>query len=280
MPKSNKILNHKQAIIGKTIPFLLCCATLFSCASSGETPKTSPPPDEIFQEVEVGRALAARLAKRYGLLRNEEATRYLNTVGRSLATISSRPELKFFFGILNTEEINAFACPGGYILITRGTLNVLEDESELASVLAHEIAHVALQHSGKFERRDSWVDFLAGMFGAGSSVLTTAMLQATDALEKRMLENGRQKEFEHQADQSAILYSSILGYDPAAGLRYLERIAKAQGVETLVKTHPSNNDRRKVIQQFLTEQGLPADGKRNQEAFQKFKDMLKANQSQ
>ena len=107
----------------------------------------------------MGRALSARLIYKYGLIKNKKQTNYLNLVGHTVSRLSSRPELEFYFGILNSPDVNAFACPGGYILITKGALDLMDNEAQLAGVLAHEITHVSLRHSGKFKVKEtSWAN--------------------------------------------------------------------------------------------------------------------------
>lgn len=213
--------------------------------------------EAIENEIRVGRSLAARLAKKYGLVRDEALTSYVSAVGRAIASRSSRPELTFYVGILDTDETNAYSCPGGYIFLTRGALQNMVNESELAFVLAHEISHVAFQHSGRFQRGSGVVDFVAGILGgAGGNVVNSAVRQATDELEQTLLEKGRQKNLEYDADQAGILLASQLNYSADAGVKYIARIGDAPGTETLAKTHPSAADRVTLMKRFLLEQGV------------------------
>ena len=162
------------------------------------------------------------------------------------------------------------------LLKERGALD--GHEAELVSVLAHEISHVALSHSGSFETKSSWVDFIAGIMGAGSNVITAGMQQVTDELEKRMLENGRQKEFEFEADSAGALYAAAVGYDPAGGLRYLRRMQASDKNDTLVATHPTAADRIAALEKFIQEQGFERK-LRNPERFTKYKNILAEEQS-
>jgi len=98
------------------------------------------------EEIELGRAVTTALGSRYTLLRDEPLTRYVALVGNAVAVQSDRPDLHYYFGVLDTDEINAFAAPGGYVLVTRGTLALMRDEAALAGVLGHEVGHVALRH--------------------------------------------------------------------------------------------------------------------------------------
>src|SRR2546427_12790257 len=98
------------------------------------------------EEIELGRSVATALGSRYRLLREEPLTRYVALVGTAVAMQSDRPDLRYYFGVLDTDEVNAFAAPGGYVFITRGTLALIRDEATLAGVLGHEIGHIALRH--------------------------------------------------------------------------------------------------------------------------------------
>src|SRR5512133_624888 len=96
------------------------------------------------EEYYVGRAVAARLTATYRLYRNSRLTDYLNQIGQTIALHTEKPATfgGYHFALLDSSEINAFACPGGIILITRGMLSSVKSEEELAAVLAHEIAHI------------------------------------------------------------------------------------------------------------------------------------------
>jgi len=98
------------------------------------------------QEQDLGREMAAKLIAYFHLYSSEALTRYVNLVGLTVAAQSDRQDVKYHFAVLDTDEINEFSAPGGYIFITRGTLALCEDESELAGVLAHEVGHVAAKH--------------------------------------------------------------------------------------------------------------------------------------
>src|SRR5438552_1703968 len=98
------------------------------------------------EEIELGRAVTTSVGSRYKLLRDESLTRYVALVGNAVAVQSERPDIRYYFGVLDTDEVNAFAAPGGYIFITRGTLGLIKDEATLAGVLGHEVGHVALKH--------------------------------------------------------------------------------------------------------------------------------------
>ena len=123
---------------------LISLSVFFSCTTTEDVELTVEQ-EKILEfaekEIEVGRAVFAKLAGKYGIVRNEAATKYLNKLGKSLALYTERQELEYFFAILNTEEINGYALPGGYILITLGALKQIKEPGALAGILAHELGH-------------------------------------------------------------------------------------------------------------------------------------------
>ena len=94
----------------------------------------------------IGRGVASTLAGYYTLDRNEKLTEYVNLVGLTVASSQPRSDIYYRFGVLDTDQVNAFATPGGYIFVTRGALALMQDEAELAGVLAHEVGHVNEKH--------------------------------------------------------------------------------------------------------------------------------------
>ncbi|MCP5510591.1 MAG: M48 family metalloprotease [Leptospiraceae bacterium] len=249
---------------------------VFSCKSSGET-KELPVDPAVKKEVEVGRALAGRLAKKYGMVQDEEFTRYINLIGKSMAAYSSRQELDFRFGVLNTEEVNAFACPGGYVMITRGSIEMMESEAELASILSHELSHVTLMHSGKFdEQGSSFLDILGSVMAPGGNLVSSLTKTAVDGMLDQFFESGRKKEQEIESDKAGIFLMAQAGYNTKAASNLLVKLDKSQHNETVLKTHPPTADRIKELENFIAENGLAKGGKDNKERFQ---EKLKAFES-
>ncbi|BDA80804.1 hypothetical protein LPTSP3_g37340 [Leptospira kobayashii] len=196
------------------------------------------------QEVKVGRALAARLIQKYNLVKEEELTKYINRVGTRIANNSSRGDLNFRFGILDSNEINAFACPGGFIFLTKGSLHQIASEAELAGVLSHEIGHVVLFHNGSFEKMNVFLEIVTGMLGpSGGEVISAATSATLDELEKQFFETGRDISFEWEADEAGVILAAQSGY-PANGLGdYLGRLTKAPNAKQLTHTHPDTATR-------------------------------------
>lgn len=217
---------------------------------------------DIAEEIRFGREVAARIIGRFGLYENEQQVKYINLVGQSLVMQANRPEIDFHFAILNTEEINAFAAPGGYIFVTRGAILRMEDESELAGVLAHEIGHVVEKHVVKElnirATEDSAASGVARVIGGKTDAARVAFAQAVDKALDILLSDGLKREDETQADGDAALLSALSGYDPSGLMRYFERIKGIKGKQTEVldKTHPPFEARIAWLKQAITNEGI------------------------
>jgi predicted Zn-dependent protease len=231
--------------------------------------KTGPKVDpNVIKEVNIGKALAAKLAKKYGLIKDEPFTRYINLVGKSMAIYSSRQELEFRFGILDTEDVNAFACPGGFVLVTKGAIDLMETEAELASLLSHELSHVTLKHSGDFEEKGaSILDVISAIMAPGGDLVSSVTKGAVDGLVNQFFEKGRKKEEEIESDKAGTIYLSQAGYDLESSIIYLKKLDKSQHNEVALKTHPPTLERISELNKFITENKLNMRGKTNLQRF-------------
>lgn len=212
------------------------------------------------QEYYIGRAVAATVLGKYKAYSDEEATRYINLVGQTLAQASERPETfgGYHFLILDSDEINAFAAPGGLILVTRGMLRNCRSEDELAAVLAHEVAHVQGQHGLKAIKTSRLTSALTILAAEGVKTYGAPQLaQLTEALEgsvndivSTMMNNGYSRELEREADQSATAILKRVGYNPGALSSMLTVMASrmAPGSTGFAKTHPAPGERIRLIE--------------------------------
>lgn len=222
----------------------------------------------VDKEVKIGKTLAARLAKKYGMIRDESFTRYINLVGKSLAIYSSRQELDFRFGVLDTEDVNAFACPGGYVLITKGAIELMESEAELASLLSHELSHVTLKHSGDFEERGASVlDVISAIMAPGGDLVSSVTKNAVDGMVNQFFEKGRKKEEEIESDKAGAVYMAQAGYDLQSSITYLNKLDASQHNEVALKTHPPTAERITELNKFISENKLSLKGKTNSPRF-------------
>ncbi len=207
------------------------------------------------QEYYMGRAVAATILGRYRPYPDEEANRYVNLVGQTLAQASDRPETfgGYHFLILDADEINAFAAPGGFILVTRGMLRLCQNEDQVAAVLAHEIAHIQGRdglRSIRSGRLTSALTILAaeGMKNLGSGELaqvTEAFEGSVSDITATLLNNGYSRDLEREADRCALMFLGRVGYDPGAlttVLKQMESRTQKSG-SGFGRTHPDPIER-------------------------------------
>jgi predicted Zn-dependent protease len=217
---------------------------------------------DIEQEIKFGREMAAIILANHQMMDNTELNYYLNLVGHSILQHASRQEIPFHFAVINSSAVNAYAAPGGYIFITRTALSLMENEAELAGVLAHEIAHVTQRHIVKALKIKASDDSVAGSIGrvvgsTGSSA-NVVFDQAVGKAIEILFSKGLQQEDEFNADEVGIILTALAGYDPTPYYEYLQRIkplVEKPGAE-LGKTHPPITVRLKRLRKIITSEGL------------------------
>ena len=217
--------------------------------------------DDVKAEIVFGRVLAARVLGKHPFYENDPVNVYVNKLGKGLAQFANRPEIEFRFAVLDTDMVNAFAAPGGYIFITKGALAKMEDEAELAAVLAHEIAHVTERHIVRelnIKGTDaSPVSGFAQVLGGGTGAVRLLFTQMVDQAAEILFDKGLKKQDELDSDRVATLMLSAAGYDPTALKRYLVKISKAEKeTQVMTGTHPSFADRIKNVSDILAENQL------------------------
>ena len=218
------------------------------------------------EEYYIGRAVAARLLARNSLSQNRDAITYVNEVGQTVAQKSSMPRTYrgYHFGILETSEPNAYACPGGLILITRGLLKECQNEDELAAVLAHEVAHVAHKDGVKSINKARWTEVLtstgaeaARQYGGGVAGSLVSMFESSiDDVFKTLVVNGYSREAEANADREAVTTLTRAGYDPGALAAILSRLSSRGGSGGIFRSHPLTAERVQAVK-MLVREGTP-----------------------
>jgi predicted Zn-dependent protease len=209
------------------------------------------------QEAEIGKEYASVLVGAAPLVDNAGVQAYVNRVGRWLSLNAERPDLSWRFGVLDSDNINAFATPGGYIFITKGLLARLKSEAELAGVLAHEIAHVVRKHHLTALRKG------AGM-QAGANILSEFAAQRgrNQAISDRLVSGvkevmlrGLDKDDEFEADRMGAVIAGRAGYDPYGLPSVLQMLQgmnpQDSGLSLLFATHPAPDARLDALERIM-----------------------------
>lgn len=219
------------------------------------------------EEYYLGRAVAADILGRYPLYQNERLTKYIHELGKFIALSSDVPLTfgGYHFAILDTEEINAFACPGGIILITRGMLKQPQNEEQLAALLAHEVAHVNHRDGVAAIEQARWAEvvMLLGrsaakkLGGADLARMVSLFEGSVGDVVKTLLVTGYSREQESAADLSALGFMNRAGYDPRGLPEILSRLSqqKAAGTQGIFATHPGMADRLAQAQAIIAQKG-------------------------
>ncbi len=211
-------------------------------------------PIEYEEEKAIGGSLAVEVFNKFGgMYPNPALQEYITLVGQAVAEVSDRPDIEYHFAVLNTENPNAFATPGGYVFVSVGLLRMLQNEAQLAGVLGHEIAHITHKHALQTLQRSKR---LSGL----SSLTMTAMNKDAGLFDKVINEvseviftRGLDKELEFEADQFGTEYAYRMGYHPRGLKDFLKILgtAESRNSSIFLSTHPGPADRYKKLSQLL-----------------------------
>ncbi len=224
-------------------------------------------------EIKIGSNVISGLLGAAPLVDNDNLQQYVNKVGRWVASQSKRPKLPWTFGVIDSSNINAFAAPGGYIVLTFGLYQLLENESQLAAILAHEISHVIEKHHLDAIRDTSQKEIL------GSLAVKATDKKHRDKMRKlvnsavQIYARGLDKRFEYGADRRGVVLAARAGYDPYAlmdvmtTLRSINPDDDSMGV--FLSTHPPLGDRIRILERLMDKhmsvREIPPDNQRLQQ---------------
>lgn len=234
-------------------------------------------------ERRIGLTTKKQILEQYRVFDSTTVAAYVNRVGQKLAHVCDRPTVDYDFTVLDNDLINAFAVPGGFVFITRGLLEAVDDESELAMVLGHEIAHVAALHGVQMIQKEMGQNALTvlGTVGAAFTVGPEAMLMVanTASLFSSLYLLGYSREHELQADNLGLQYMLRAGYDPHGALRFLRQLQnmdkeQARGWDLYFRTHPSTDQRVKIIESMIGDEVAPPTPKPVDEDYARIKAQL------
>lgn len=251
--------------------FLVVASTLLSGCASSVNPisgrKSFGYAWSPAEEIQIGRESDGSIVAQYGLYDNPAIAAYVDSLGQALASVShfqrgdvdpTWANMPFYFRVLDSPVVNAFALPGGFVYVTRGLLAHLENEAQLAVVLGHEIGHVVGRHGSRAMRKQQFGmgALLLGAIGSqavfGGNAAENVLNLGSTASQLLFLKYGRDAETE--SDQLGVEYAAMAGYDASQGsafFRSLKRMGEQSGqsLPSLMSSHPDPGDREVFIQQ-------------------------------
>jgi predicted Zn-dependent protease len=200
------------------------------------------------EEVEMGRKADKQIVLKFGIYQDKALQLYINTIGQRLVSKLTNKDFKtYHFKLVDSSDINAFALPGGYIYVTRGLLAALNNESELASVIGHEIAHVLFHHGAKNIIRSIGAQIFA-IGGAIASPKNAGKWMAISTAMFQQINLGYGREAELESDSQGMMNSVEAGYHPFAMVSFLknlrsQEIMSGQAYHGFQASHPETKER-------------------------------------
>jgi len=197
------------------------------------------------QEVAIGQQINQQLSQQVQILQSPELQRYISQIGRRLAAESTRPQIPYTFQVVADNNINAFATMGGFVYVNSGLIKAADNEAELASVLAHEIGHIAGRHSVNQMKE---MAIARGLVGAAGLNRNTAVNLGLELALRRP--NSRNDEF--LADQMGITTLGRSGYAQRGAITFMSKLMRRSPLPAFFSTHPSTADRVQRMQAMTT----------------------------
>ncbi len=209
----------------------------------------------IDKEIALGRDLAQQVEQEQRLLNDTLINEYVNRVGQNIVR-NSDAKVPFTIKVIDSDQINAFALPGGFFYVNSGLILAADDEAELAGVMAHEIAHVAARHGTKQQSKGQLINlaalpliFVGGPVGFGIQQAANLLVPITFF--------GFSRSMEEEADYLGVQYLYKTGYDPSAMVRFFEKLqakekAKPGSISRLFSTHPPTGNRIQKVEEAIT----------------------------
>ena len=197
------------------------------------------------QEVEIGKQTNQQVLQQYQLYDSPQIQQYVSNLGQELLNSSDSRDIPFTFQVVKSDEVNAFATPGGFVYVTTGLLETAENRAQLASVMAHEIAHINERHGIEGLKQAVAAQGIANTVGVDSNTLAQIAYQvAVDLPQSRS--------FEYEADSSGLEILQQAGYPPQAFANFLAKLQGGGGTPEFLRTHPKSEDRIEAISQTET----------------------------
>jgi predicted Zn-dependent protease len=211
------------------------------------------------EEIEIGAAVSERVRQRYGVVQDANIHKYVTLVGTVVAQATSKPNLPWTFIVLDTDAVNAFVAPGGFVHITRGALALVQDEAELAGVLGHEVIHVTERHTIRAIQKNKSIQMGAGEKLSGNAALIN---KVAENVYLDIIEKGFGRSEENESDEKGAVAANSVGYAPQGLQRFLTRLQErnkdAKEKRGLFASHPEMKERLDRLTKLITAEKLTA----------------------
>ena len=214
------------------------------------------------EERQIGQKVSDTIVEEFGVVQDPNVTKYVSLVGLVLAQASSRPNLDWQFVVLDTDGVNAFAAPGGFVHITRGLLGLMKNEAELAGVLGHELTHVTEKHTVNAIQKGDTVKLTSDSVGSSGGLTQGLIADLAQQAYKDILNNKFSRNDENEADEKGVQLANKVGYSPngliSALNKLVERNKDAKEPNGLFASHPQMKERLANIERVIKEKKLTA----------------------
>ncbi len=211
------------------------------------------------EEQQLGATVSEKVRTRYGVVQDANVHRYVALVGTALTQVSTKPNVPWMFIVLDTDAVNAFATPGGFVHITRGALALIQDESELAGVLGHEIIHVTEQHTIRAIQKSKSIQMGTDETLSGNAALFNKL---ADNVYLDIIEKGFGRAEEGESDEKGVIMANKIGYAPQGLHRFLTRLQErnkdSKEKRGLFASHPDTTERLGRLTRQISAQKLVA----------------------
>ena len=229
------------------LSLLIIISVIFACATTGPGGKKDLILISDAQEVSLGQEFDKTVRADANILEDQRWQDYFNQIGQRIVSVSDRQNIEYHFTVIESDDINAFATPGGYVYIYTGLLRIIDNEAQLAAVTSHEISHVVARHSIKRLQQVLGISILYEIVLGESS---TEVVDAAIGLGLQVALSGYSRSYEKEADQYGVIYLERAGFNPIGAKELFENMKAAAGssgersfFENMLASHPETNER-------------------------------------
>lgn len=233
-------------------------ALVTACVTTGPGGKKSFLLIGSGEESSIGAEMNRQILSESKLLDDSLWQDYINEIGQRIVAVCDRKDIEYHFAVIESEQINAFALPGGYLYFYTGLLRLMDNEAQLASVVSHEVSHVVARHGMK--RLQSALIAQIGYEIVLGGSKNSDFVNIASGIGLTLVFSGYSRSAEKEADRFGIYYMRQSGYDPKGAIGMFEHLAAAgernpNAFEKLVASHPQTKERIRLAQSQIAEMG-------------------------